>query len=330
MSIDFTDTLELLDKIRRLVDREYNIRQRKLKINRLINMRIIRSNFLWLTSRTYPYGTEKKLDKQLMDEFGFKYDNHKNLYRVVLREDKVAPSTMFTAHLDTVHDSRFYQFCRKHKLPWVKSKSVNHVFAKDNDFVRSDGKTTLGTDDKAGVVIILEMIKANKPGVYYLFKGEEVGHVGAKSLKEFLFENRDLKNIQKCISLDRKGYDSIITHQKNIRCCSDEFASTIAEKLNVQGFWFRPDPFGMSTDSLDFIDRYPECTNISIGCFRMHTNKECQDLEFLEALSDAILNIDWEEIKTTRVILGKKKDVNFAFEDFSYTKLKKLLIKPII
>ena len=290
---------------------------------------MIRSNFLWLTSRTYPYGTEGRLDKQLMEEFDFKYDDHKNLYRVILKEDKTAPNTMFTAHLDTVHDTRFYRFCRKWKLPFTKSMTVNHVFAKDNDFVRSDGKTTLGADDKAGVVIILEMIKVKKPGVYYLFKGEEMGHIGAKKLREFVFENRDLKNVTKCISLDRKGYDSVITHQRNIRCCSDEFAVDVANRINIHGFWFRPDPFGMSTDSLDFIDKYSECTNISIGCFRMHTNKECQDLEFMEALSDAFVKINWEDIRTRRVI-DKRKVVSFAFEDFSYTKLKRLLIKPLI
>ena len=289
-------------------------------------MRIIRSNFLWLTSRTYPYGSESRLDKQLIEEFGFKYDNHKNLFKVILREDNVAPNTMFTAHLDTVHDTKFYRFCRKNKLPWGRSKIVNHVFSKNDDFVKTDGKTTLGADDKAGVAIILEMIKINKPGAYYLFKGEEVGHIGAKKLREGIYENRELKNIKKCISLDRKGYDSVITHQKNIRCCSDEFAVEVSKKLNIHGFWFRPDPFGMSTDSLDFIDRYPECTNISIGCFRMHTNKECQDLEFLEALSDAFLKIDWEEIKTTRVINVRSKTPNFAFEDFSYNKIKKLFL----
>ena len=293
-------------------------------------MRIVRSNFLWLTSRTYPYGTEKKLDKKLMEEFGFKYDDHKNLYKVILTDARISPTTMFTAHTDTVHDTRFYRFCRKYKLPWTRSKSVNHIFSKDGNFVKTDEETTLGADDKAGVAIILEMVKAGKPGVYYLFKGEEMGHIGAKKLKEFIYENRDLKNVKKCISLDRKGYDSVITHQKNIRCCSDEFAVEISRKLNSFGFWFRPDPFGMSTDSLDFIYRYPECTNISIGCFRMHTNKECQDLEFMEALTDAFLNIDWEDIRTTRKVDGKKKVNPFAFEDFSYSNLKRLLRNPSI
>jgi hypothetical protein len=165
-------------------------------------MKIVRSDFLWLTSRTYPYGTEKKLSGKLMKEFGFKFDDHKNLYKVVLTEGGVSPTTMFTAHLDTVHDTRFYRFCRKFKFPWTRSKSVNHIFSKDNTWVKTDETTTLGADDKTGVVIILEMIRTNKPGVYYLFNGEEMGHIGAKKLKEFIYENRDLKNIKKCISLD--------------------------------------------------------------------------------------------------------------------------------
>ena len=288
-------------------------------------MRIIRSNFLWLTSRTYPYGTEYRLDGQLMDEYGFEHDEHGNLYKTILTTESIAPNTMFTAHLDTVHDTRFYHFCRKYKLPWGKSRSVNHIFSKNSDFVKTDGTTTLGADDKAGVAIILEMVRLGKPGIYYLFKGEEVGHIGAKKLKKYLYENKDLKNIKKCISLDRKGYDSVITHQRNIRCCSDEFAVEVSKKINAFGFWFRPDPFGMSTDSMDFIEKFPECTNISIGCFRSHTNKECQDLEFMEALVDAFVRIDWEAITTFRTVDGKKKISNFAFEDFSYKKIKRLL-----
>lgn len=289
-------------------------------------MKDSRSTFLWLTSKTYPYGADSALDTRLIEDFEFKYDNHKNLYKVI-KSGELLPNTMFTSHLDTVEDSRFYRICRKYKLAWGKNKIVNHMFSKENTFVKSDDKTTLGADDKAGVTIILQMVKANKPGIYYLFKGEEVGHVGSHKLRKSVFENTDLRNVKKCISLDRRGYDSVITHQKYKRTCSDEFAVDVARKLNRYGFWFRPDPEGMTTDSIEFIDRFSECTNISVGYFRAHSTKECQDLDFLDDLCDAFVAINWELIKARRTPVDSKSST-FGFNDFSYKKYQLLLFPP--
>jgi hypothetical protein len=283
-------------------------------------MKFVTSDFLWLTSRTYPYGSEnsKHLTEKLMNEYGFKYDDHGNLFRVILKDDNVAPTTMFCAHTDTVLDTRWYRFCKKRKWAFGKSKPVKHVFPKHNkDMVRTDGTTTLGADDKAGVAIILRMITKQKPGVYYLFIGEEVGHVGSRSLKNFFFENRELKNVTKCISLDRRGYDSVVTHQTHKRTCSDKFAGSVSKKLNSKGFFFRPDPTGASTDSLEFIAHIPECTNLSVGYFKAHTNREVQDLRFLEDLCDAMLSINWELIPASRK-LTEKNPTN----DYNYLKIK--------
>lgn len=289
-------------------------------------MKESRSDFLWLTSKTQPYGSDSYLDKRLMEEFGFKYDDHKNLYKVIKNGENL-PTAMFTSHLDTVEDSRFYRFCRKWKLPLGRNKIVNHLFSVGNSFVKTDDKTTLGADDKAGVTIILQMVKHNKPGIYYLFKGEELGHIGSHKLRLSLFENTELRNIKKCISLDRRGYDSVITHQKYKRTCSDEFAVDVCRKLNRYGFWFRPDPEGMTTDSIEFIDRFQECTNISVGYFRAHTTKECQDLDFLDDLCDAFVAINWETIRSRRIAVASKSST-FGWNDFSYKKYQQLIFPP--
>lgn len=283
-------------------------------------MNDVRSTFLWLTSKTLPYGADSYYDKKLMDEYGFKYDDHKNLYKVIKNGDNL-PTTMFTSHLDTVVDSRFYRFCKKYKLPLGRNKIVEHIFSKDNSIVKTNDKTTLGADDKAGVTIILQMIKHNKPGVYYLFKGEEVGRIGSSTLRKSLYENLDLKNVTKCISLDRRGYDSVITHMGYKRTCSDKFALNVCLKLNEYGFWYRIDPEGASTDSLGFIDRFNECTNISVGYFKPHSNKEFQDLEFLEDLTNAFIHINWERMRSYRT---PSKELVPKFVDFSYRKYKLL------
>jgi hypothetical protein len=292
-------------------------------------MKIIRSLFLSLTNQTYPHGSEKSLNKMLMSEYGFKDDGHKNLYLVIKTEKGNLPSTMFTAHTDTVVDSKFYRFCKKYKLPFMRSKPINHVFSRTKDFVKAEN-STLGADDKAGLAIILFMIIHQKPGIYYLFNGEEFGRLGSKNLRSYFYKNKDLRNVTKCISLDRHGYTSVITHQRYGRCCSDEFAIDVCKNLNKFGFWFSPDPTGMGTDSLSFDDRISECTNISVGYFKEHTIRECQDLYFLDILSIAFVNIDWEIIKARRDALTKR-GIEVGFNDFSFAKYQNLLYpKPVI
>ena len=288
-------------------------------------MKNVVATFLSLTSRTYPYGSEKYLFNKIVSEYGFSHDEHGNIYKVIKTSDDNLPTTMFTAHVDTVVVSRHFSwFCKKFKLPVGKNKPVNHIFSKNDDFVKTDERTTLGADDKAGVAIILEMVHKEKVGVYYLFKGEEVGRIGSRLIRHYYFEQPFLRNVTKCISLDRRGYTSVITHQRFNRTCSDEFATELCKKLNPYGFWFSPDPTGMGTDSVSFIDRISECTNVSVGYFKEHTNRECQDLEFLETLTKAFLGINFEAIVTKRDY-KEGKTGKYGFNDFSYKKQKDML-----
>ncbi len=98
----------------------------------------IKETFLQLTSKTYPHGTEEQLfpilynivDNLQKDEFG-------NLFIKIGDSD-----VMFTSHLDTATSA---------------NTPVNHVF--DGKIIKTDGKSILGADDKAGVTIMLYMIK---------------------------------------------------------------------------------------------------------------------------------------------------------------------------
>jgi len=233
--------------------------------------------FLQLTGRTYPHGTEQELDCMLpeileRDEFGNRYI-------------KIGDSTscMFTSHLDTATSQR---------------ADVVHVI-KDG-ICKTDGKTILGADDKAGVTIMLWMIKHGVPGLYYFFLGEEVGCVGSKALANKIMDNR-IEGITKVISFDRRGTDSVITFQASSRCCSDAFGRALAEQLNKkEGFKYTTDPSGVWTDSAQFTKIYPECTNISVGYRSEHTWSESQDLNHLVRLAEACLDVDWESLPVER------------------------------
>ncbi len=239
----------------------------------------IRRKFLQLTSWTYPYGTEYTLESYLPK--GFQRDENENYYIVVGNN----PSTMFTCHLDTACS---YQ------------EKVTHV--PSGNFIRTNGKTILGSDDKAGMTVMLYMIEKKVPGIYYFFTGEEVGCIGSGDLADQWFELKMFNDITKIVSFDRRGTGSVITHQLYGRCCSNEFAEELSKRLNDtdEGINMSPDNTGIMTDSAKFVDMVPECTNISVGYYKEHTVDECQDIEFLQRLCKAVVKIDWETLPVKR------------------------------
>lgn len=234
--------------------------------------------FLRLTSKTVPYGYEAKFVFDVMQFLfpeGIQKDKHGN-YFYSIGESR----TIFASHLDTV--SKDY---------------VNVVTNIEDGIVRTDGKTTLGADDKAGVTVMLWMIKNRVPGFYYFFIGEEVGCIGSGLAAKY----EDIKgNYDRIISFDRRGTDSVITYQSSGRCCSDSFADSLCEELNKSGMSYKKDDGGVYTDSAEFMDIISECTNISVGYYKEHTTDESQDLNHLEKLAEACVNVNWEDLPVER------------------------------
>jgi hypothetical protein len=237
----------------------------------------IKDKFLELTSRTYPHGTESEIFPLLGT--GLQTDEFGNLFIKIGESD-----VMFTAHLDTAT---------------AALTEVNHVI--EDNIIKTDGKSILGADDKAGVVIMLNMIKNNTPGLYYFFLGEEVGCIGSRKVATVQKENK-IEGINKVISFDRRGNNSIITYQSGARCCSDTFGSALAKALNDvdSTFKYENDDTGILTDSVQFVSIYAECTNISVGYQHEHTYSEQQDIEHLTKLAEACLKVDWNSLPVER------------------------------
>ena len=93
---------------------------------------------------------------------------------------------MFTAHLDTAT---------------YALTDITHVF--EGDIIKTDGKSILGADDKAGVTVMLNMIENNIPVLYYFFLGEEVGCIGSRKVAEAQ-KIKKIEGINKVISFDRR------------------------------------------------------------------------------------------------------------------------------
>ena len=261
----------------------------------------ITKKFLALTKFTYPHGKEHQLLHQLPE--GYQEDGLGNYY-IQIGE---TPSTMFTCHLDTADKTQ---------------TKVNHVF--DGNIIRTDGKSILGADDKAGMTVILYMIQKQVPGLYYFFIGEEVGCIGSRKLADTWTKTEFSKYIKKVVSFDRRGTDSIITYQMFGRCCSDEFAQELANRMNATGNKMKMelDDTGILTDSAKFVKLVPECTNISVGYQNEHTGKEFQDIEFLRRLCNTVVKVDWETLPVKRDPL-EDDDYDHYYGGFGYESMSK-------
>lgn len=293
----------------------------------------IKEKFLQLTKSRTPKGTEEDVIK-LIPEFKFEKDEFGNFFHIIKKEDGTFSNTMFTSHLDTIDRGPYsYRSGRWDPIKriWVDKdenkdddKSIKHVI--DGDFIKTDGETNLGADDKAGVVLMLNMMSEGVPGLYYFFMGEESGCIGSSNMSrtyEDKVKEGKLPKVNKCVSFDRRGYDSIITNQNGKISCSDEFAKDLADRLNEYGFWFAPDNSGIYTDSAEFVDIIEECTNISVGYFNEHTTSEKQDIEFLEILGIVLTKIDWENLiikrdPTNVSYTGKKSKSYYSRGDMDW------------
>ena len=188
------------------------------------------------------------------------------------------PKHCFTAHHDTVHRQGGMQ----------KLVVTNDVVTVADPKVSS----CLGADCTSGIYIILSMIEAGIEGTYVIHAAEEVGCKGSMEMV------RDypmwLTYTKAVISFDRYGDNSVITHQMGFRTASDAFANSFADALGMPQL--KPDTGGSYTDSNEYAEIVPECTNISVGYYSQHSTTESQDLAYLEKLVFALENADWSKL----------------------------------
>lgn len=242
------------------------------------------TTFMDMASMTTPHGYESYNWRSIP---GPKMIDKYNNVHVLVGSSPI----MFACHLDTADDT---------------PERVWFDFRKKN-FIRTNGRTLLGADDKAGAAIMCHMITKRVPGHYVFHAGEEVGCIGSTKLSEHLAWDGFSGALQNgaplpdkpkaVISFDRRGYDSIVTHQMGSRTCSDAFALDLADALDLD---HQPDPTGVWTDSVQYAPYVPECTNVSVGYFNQHSNQEEQDIDFLRLLAERCCKVDWESLTISR------------------------------
>lgn len=205
-------------------------------------------------------------------------------------------SALFSCHLDSVHR------CDQPRQQVKVNASKTLAF-------KADG-LPLGADDAVGVWIMLNMIAAGVPGLYIFHRAEEVGGKGSSYIAS---KTPDLLGgINYAIAFDRKGTTDVITHQWQ-RCCSDEFAEALAKAL---GGRYEPDDSGVFTDTANYTDLIPECTNLSSGYMHEHTAQETLDLVHAEKLCRKALTLAWEKLPVKRD--PAEPDDSYFWDDYFY------------
>lgn len=218
-------------------------------------------------------------------------DDHGNYIKIVYEKAHrgfVQPKVCFTAHYDTVH-----------RTPGKQRVLVS------GDIATAIQSECLGADCTTGVWLILGMIEQNIPGVYVIHYGEESGCIGSSALVKD--EPEWLQYTKAVISFDRKGQESIITHQMGMRTASDAFAVSLSDALDMP--LLRPDPTGSYTDSNEYAAHVSECTNLSVGYLHQHTSKESQDIYFAYYLLDKLCNADWSKL------VFERDPSSFSYDD---------------
>jgi hypothetical protein len=254
---------------------------------------------------------------------GMKKDTFGNRYIIVNREDGQRPTTMISCHTDTVHtnpgrqllarDHRSDVYMLNEPAPCEEFSdrfetrnarpefSVGHNMAKPRKKESLKAakfryeKQCLGADDGAGVYAALCMIYAGVPAMYIFHRAEEIGGYGSQWIADH--QPNRLKGLKRCIALDRRGENDIITHQMMGRCCSDDFAWVLATSLGMK---HQPCAFGSFTDSANYTDFIPECTNVSVGYGLEHSAREFVDFAYLTCLIEALCEMDFDSLPVVR------------------------------
>ena len=242
------------------------------------------SDLIEMFDHCRPHDSKATLDFALkwLKPLGAKIDARGNWTLRIGEDSKV----IWSSHIDTVD--------------WNEGPK-NVVLSHTTGVLRLSDKdkssSCLGADCTTGVWIMREMAKAKVPGLYIWHEAEESGGQGSSWIAKHKPEL--LKGMQAAIAFDRKGFSDIITEQSGGMCCSDEFAKALAKQLPNTGF--KPDSTGSFTDTANYTDVIPECTNLSVGYFGQHCKTETQNVIFAMLMRAAMVRFD-----ETKLVIKRK------------------------
>ncbi|PPB52952.1 hypothetical protein [Campylobacter hyointestinalis] len=175
-------------------------------------------------------------------------------------------------HLDTINT---------HKKAELKT---DDLIIDDDDIISLNTKARavcLGGDDRAGVYIALQLIKAKKPFAFGFFKDEEIGCIGSSSLSSYI---NSLDNITAFIGLDRRGADEVATYGHD----NKELINIFESKGYIEAVGSVTDASKLSALS----NKGLACVNLSVGYYNEHTKKEILNTTAMNHTLKVLKNLD--------------------------------------
>ena len=202
---------------------------------------------------------------------------------VVTVGGKKRPPVLWSSHVDTVHSMDDAVMQTAH-------------YDESGGFVYKDDGRPLGADDGAGVWLLLEMIDAKVAGTYIFHRGEECGGIGSSGMAKH--HKEWLSQFKWAIAFDRRGDGDVIIEQSRGVCASNEFAQQLSTLLNISGMSYAPSDMGIFTDTANYRNIIPECTNVSVGYDNEHTGNETLDAWHLSKLRDVMVSFNTQIINS--------------------------------
>jgi len=138
------------------------------------------------------------------------------------------------------------------------------------------------------------MILRGIEGHYIFHYGEECGGEGSRDLA--YHHPEFLQQFDFAIALDRGYVSDIIVSQCGGRTASDAFAHSLATALALP---LHP-ACGVYTDTAEYSELIPECSNLSVGYYRAHTSNEELHTLHLYQLLDRLCKMDQSALVVAR------------------------------
>lgn len=163
----------------------------------------------------------------------------------------------------------------------------------------------LGADDAAGMYAAIRMIEAGVKATFIFHREEEIGGRGSAWFARQYAEWISTFDI--CLALDRRGTTDVIVTQRWGVCASDEFALGLGAQLGMS----HSPADGIFTDSANYTELIPECSNLSIGYQNEHRPNETLDLNYLETVIGRLIAVKWGGLPIVRNPL---EDEDYGFD----------------
>lgn len=176
------------------------------------------------------------------------------------------------SHTDTVHDI-INSYSIEEKDGWF--------YAMDNDKLEQVGT---GGDDKVGIFITLEMIRAKKKIKAAFFAEEEIGLVGSTRAPSVFF-----KDCGFALQCDRKGNGDFVDEIGGTELYGSNFSKTIGPILKRYEY---KETSGGSTDVVSIKEKVDICVaNMSCGYYRPHSADEVVHIDSVINCRDMVSDL---------------------------------------